>query len=113
MRTGSLMNLIAADAATLPEVGSGATLCFWTDRSACTVIHVSEKRIVVQTDKATRTDSNGMSDTQTYAYEADPKGAIHVFTKRKNGKFYEQGSAMGEGTKLSLGARRAYHDYSF
>lgn len=113
MRHANLFNLIAPDAASVPEVGSGATISYWTDRHAYTVIEASEKVIKVQRDKATRTDNNGMSELQSYTYEADPNGMVLTFTRRKNGKYYERGSAMGEGVKLSLGYRAEYYDHGF
>lgn len=54
-------------------------------RHAGTVIKVTRCTVTVQEDKAIRTDTNGMSESQTYTYEPDPKGAVHVFRKTKNG----------------------------
>ncbi|HEY1153473.1 MAG TPA: hypothetical protein VGE73_06440, partial [Pseudolabrys sp.] len=64
MRTNSLFNLLAADAAALPAIGDGATIAGWTDRKACTVIYAEGDTIIVQRDNADRTDTNGMSDCQ-------------------------------------------------
>lgn len=113
MRHGSLTNLLMPNASQTPEVGSGATISYWTDRRAATVIEATDRVVKVQEDKATRTDKNGMSDSQSYTYEPNPRGAVHTFTKRKNGRFYEKGSAMGEGAKLSLGFRDEHYDYGF
>jgi hypothetical protein len=113
---GNLANRIAESTrAPQPTVGMGATLCYFSDRHAATVIEVSEngKRIVVQQDKATRTDSNGMSESQTYEYAADPAGAKTTFTLRKNGRWVESGSAMKNGTGLRLGEREEYFDFGF
>ena len=86
----------------------------FSDRNACTVIKViSPKEIVVQEDTATRTDSNGMSDSQDYSYAPNPIGCIYEFTKRKNGRWVRKGESLGDGTGLRLGDRDAYHDYSF
>ncbi len=99
---------------TVPAVGMGATICHWTDREACTIVSVSAsgKQIVVQKDKATRTDNNGMSEMQGYSYAPDPVGAIRTFTLRKNGRWITKGSPM-DGTSCHIGHRRQYHDYSF
>lgn len=98
-----------------PKVGDGATHWCWTDRTAATVVEVSTdgKTVVTQDDKATRTDPNGMSESQTYTYSPDPEGSKRTFTLRKDGRYHEQGCAMGKGQRVSFGVRRAYHDYSF
>lgn len=97
-----------------PVLGMGATICLWSDRHACTVVYVGKtgKLVQVQYDKAIRTDSNGMSDSQQYRYQRDPDGIVETYTLRKNGAWVRQGDPMS-GTRLSLGVRRSYHDYSF
>lgn len=115
MYTNSMTNLIMGGTTSLaPEVGMGATILHWTDRTACTVVHVSPngRFLKVQVDKATRTDGHGMSDSQSYSYERDPKGALSDFSLRKNGKWVRVGDSM-KGQRLMLGDRRQYHDYSF
>jgi hypothetical protein len=115
MAYGSLINAISGSNPELvPEVGMGATVLYWTDRRAATVIEVSAsgRQITVQYDKATRTDNHGMSDAQSYEYEADPNGATRVFTKRKNGQWIAKGDSL-RGQRLGLGYRRHYYDYSF
>jgi hypothetical protein len=118
MSHGSLQNLIAANAtkgAPTPEVGMGATILHWTDRTAATIIDVSPngKTITVQEDTATRSDSHGMSDAQSYDYASNPDGATHVYTLRKNGKYVKQGNPLKGGQTVAIGYRRQYHDYSF
>lgn len=94
-----------------PEVGDGVTMCFYTDRHACTVISRTAKTVTVQRDKARRVDENGMSDAQQYEYERDPHGATYVFSLRKNGTWRQRGDSE-RGSRLVLG-RREYYDYSF
>lgn len=113
MKAGSLQNMMAdgaSDAAT-PELGMGATLVRWTDRHAGTVVYVSPSghKISVQRDKATRTDTNGMSDAQTYEFEADPNGAVETYTRRKDGTYRQAGGT----SRCLLGSRSHYHDFSF
>lgn len=113
MRTGSLVNHLmdqSGDAAKV-EVGVGATMVMWSDRHAGTVVEVSRTghRLVWQEDKATRTDSNGMSDAQSYSYERDPNGRAVVFTRRKDGSYRQTGGSA----RLLVGVRQSYHDYSF
>ena len=94
-----------------PQVGDGATLIYYTDRAAATVIAVSPtgSKVTVQEDRAIRTDKNGMSDQQTYRYERDPAGRVHVFHRNGRGGY----GGRGRGVRLSIGARNSYHDYTF
>jgi len=94
-----------------PAVGDGVTMCFFSDRHACTVIKRTAKTVTVQRDKATRSDGNGMSDAQSYEYERDPGGATYVFSLRKNGTWRQRGDS-DRGTRLVAG-RREYYDFSF
>ena len=94
-----------------PHIGMGATINHWTDRTPVTIINIThkEKRLTLQEDKATRTDKNGWSDSQSYIYENDPNGSIWVATLRKDGTYrLSKGSSL-----IVLGHRRKYHDYSF
>ncbi len=91
-----------------PTVDMPCTVCWQNDRKAATVIAVSPtgSKVTVREDKATRTDKNGMSDSQQYTYERDPAGARHVFHRRSNGSYQTRGK------RLSLGERSSYHDFS-
>jgi predicted flavoprotein YhiN len=109
--TANIVNhLMAISGQEVPEVGMGATVLRWTDRTACTIIKVSPslKTISVQEDKATRVDSNGMSEIQQYLYETNPEGIIHTFRKTKKGW-----RTAGGGHGLLIGRRCQYHDFSF
>lgn len=112
-RVGSLHNLIAdgSDDAATPEVGMGATVVMWTDRHAATIVEVSRTahKVVVQYDRATRTDKYGMSDAQSYEYEADPNGRTETYSRRKDGSYRIAG---GQG-RLLVGVRSHYHDFGF
>lgn len=94
-----------------PVVGMGATIQHWSDRTPATVITVSpsSKKIVLQEDKATRTDQNGMSEVQEYSYQTDSDGTLYTATLRDDGTYRIKGSKQ----LVSLGNRRKYHDYSF
>jgi hypothetical protein len=113
-QTGSLMNHIFSGCnMPAPEIGMGATILHWTDRTACTITAISKsgKRVEVVEDNAIRTDDNGMSDSQSYRYEPGT-GSARAFTLRKNGAWVAEGQSM-KGTRLAIGARRHYYDYSF
>jgi len=94
-----------------PQVGDGVTMAGWTDRHAATVIKRTPKTVTVQQDKATRSDSNGMSDAQSYTYERDPEGATYRFSLRANGTWRKVGDS-DKGMRMVAG-RREYYDYSF
>lgn len=97
-----------------PEVGMGVTECMWSDRHAYTIVAViSDRQIVVQRDKAVRTDNNGLSESQSYSYERDPDGERKTVTKRKNGKWVTKGDALKGGTGWLIGERNEYYDPSF
>uniref|UniRef100_A0A6M3LRF4 Uncharacterized protein n=1 Tax=viral metagenome TaxID=1070528 RepID=A0A6M3LRF4_9ZZZZ len=119
--TGSLVNhvLSGTKGAPTPEVGMGATILMWSDRRAATIVRVrlfqtgplkgKVRQVLVQEDKATRTDSNGQSDMQTYSYEPDTNAPIRVFTANRN----QDGVFRGAGGTLRIGSRNHYYDFGF
>jgi outer membrane biosynthesis protein TonB len=108
-----------------PEVGMGATILMHGDRKAATIqklIKVGSKDgIEVTHDVATRTDSNGESDQQTYTYESDPEGERQIFRRRPDntweevsrnkstGRYAAKGLA---GDRIRIGDRDEFYDYS-
>jgi hypothetical protein len=107
-QTGSLVNhlMTTSDTGKQPKVGDGVTICGWTDRTPATIIKLSSCTITVQEDNFKRTDNNGMSESQTYEYSANPDGNILIFRKTKKGW-------TRKGYSLSLCGRNRYYDYSF
>jgi len=126
---GSFINHLASNSKhvfKVPEIGDGVTFYQWSDRSAGTVTGVFNKVfgdsliIQVNNDKATRIDSNGMSDSQTYSYETDYNGHVIFFRwSEKKSQWQaveknEKGRWVLSGERsISIGNRDAYHDYSF
>ena len=113
---GSLQNNILARSiqdAPAPVVGIGATILLWTDRHAATIVEVKSggKLVGVRKDKVTRTDSNGMSESQTYRFEPNIAAPVEWFSRRKNGRYEQRGSTFGFG--LRIGDRQEYRDFSF
>lgn len=94
-----------------PIVGMGATIQYHSDREPATIIEVSPsgKRIVIQVDSVVRTDSNGMSECQTYEYYRNPEGTVHIATLRKDGHW----RLTGGKTLVCVGERSRYYDFSF
>jgi len=115
MWTGSLINRITPSNPKVPTVGDAATILRWTDRSPATVVEVSAdgKTVVIQDDNYRRTDSNGMSESQTYEFTPNPDGGKTTFTLRRNGRWVAKGCSMNDGNHLALGHRDRYFDYSF
>ncbi|WP_051442080.1 hypothetical protein [Arthrobacter sp. H14] len=111
----SISNQIAARTKPdVPTVGMGATELMASDRRAGTIIAINHdgRQLTFQRDKAKRTDSNGMSDDQSYGYSPNPGAQKRVYTRRKNGQWCLQGTVAGRAV-LAVGYRREYHDYSF
>jgi len=115
MQHGSLQNLLMGSGTATPKIGDGATVICWTDRHAATVIAVSKsgKSVSVQRDTARRIDTRGMSDMQEYECTPNPNGCRETFTLRANGAWVQKGQSMRGGSRLSIGERRPYFDFSF
>jgi hypothetical protein len=97
----------------MPEVGMGVTRCCHSDRHAYTIIDKpSATRIIVQRDKATRSDENGMSESQSYNYERDTDGDTYTLTLRVDGRWRAVGETKGDAGWL-IGTRMEYYDYNF
>lgn len=91
------------------KVGDGATICYYTDREAGTIIKRTKNTITIQRDKAFRTDNNGMSDCQEYRYERDENGFIEVYHwSNKYGCFRNSKNRL-----YVINGRHKYYDYSF
>ncbi len=84
----------------LSKVGEDATINYYTDRQACTIIKRTEKKIWVQRDKATLLNGlkSGAADAlefapggfcghtsgkQRYQYEQDKEGSVKCFSRRE------------------------------
>ena len=103
------------------KVGDGATVCYWTDMEAGTVISRTAKTLTIQRDKATLSEDfkpdfvpGGFfgtvinQDEQTYTYEPDPQGRIFkaYWSDRKHGFFAQQCLRVVKG-------RHEFYDYNF
>ena len=124
-QTNSLVNHVLSRAVIgqpEPKIGMGATLLCWTDREPATIIGVFKhvKMVKVQTDNYRRTDSNGLSESQTYEYTPNHSGSVHTFRQNKNGGWDEvylhpetNRYRKTGGHGLRIGERSAYRDPSF
>lgn len=109
-KTGTC-NECLRDPNTDPRVGDGATIQYYSDRVAATVVEVSPsgRRITLQVDHATRTDSNGMSESQSYHYTPNPVGFKHIAYRRNDGRYQLRGGYA----RVFVGHRSTYRDFSF
>jgi hypothetical protein len=102
-----------------PAVGMGATQCLYTDRHAGTITAIKKNKVgkvtafTFQQDTATRTDKNGMSDTQHYVYTPNVDGITRDVTLRKNGRWVDRGTDLNGCPSYVIGERDEFHDYSF
>lgn len=94
-----------------PQVGIGATIQHYSDRTATTVIQVDLKLkfVVLQEDIAKRIDNNGMSESQEYEYKTNPDGKIYKASLRKDGSY----RLVGSKEKVTFGVRDKYYDFFF
>jgi hypothetical protein len=107
---GSIINSILGEGRMPPpSVGMGVTLLHYTDRSPATIVRVSSSGRVawIQEDTATRTDKHGMSECQTYSFEANPNNPVVRINLTK------KGWKVANGPRVRLGHREKYHDFSF
>lgn len=112
------LSRIGTDAPTSQGIEPGAPCCviLYSDRHAATIETVKRfktgkragqvREIIVREDTAIRTDTNGMSDAQTYRFERDPNGLTHRFT-------WSNFAWRSRGMMLAIGFRAQYYDYSF
>ncbi len=103
------------------KVGDGATVNYYTDRNAGTIVKVTKCSITIQRDKAIR-DPNfkpefipgGFSayctnqDEQSYTYEPDENGEL--ITLRWSGKYNRYGTP---GNLTASKGRHEFYDYNF
>lgn len=103
------------------QVGDGATVCYFSDAHAYTIIKRTAKTLTLQRDKATLKQSfkpefivGGFcahctnQSEQDYDYERDPNGGIEIarWSERKKG-FYVNGCLH------VIPNRREFYDYNF
>lgn len=113
---GSLTNAIMRQSgAPEPEVGMGATILMWTDRSPATIVWVAKngKSLKIIADDYKRIDSNGISEDQEYEYTPRPDGTPTLYTKRKNGRWVRKGEGLNTGQAIRIGTRERYYDPCF
>ncbi len=108
-----------------PKIGMGATLIYFSDRSPGTIVFIGGKVggivVGVQGDSAKRTDKNGMSEMQSYAFTRNLDAGISYFRfDEKRGwrgirvnPDTDRWVLNGSTTGLRIGERDKYHDYSF
>ena len=102
------------------KVGEGATINYYSDSHACTIIKVTKSTITLQRDKATlnkdftpNIEVGGFAghctnqDEQEYTYERDEDGMQYICRWSK-----KHGCYMHNGMTISKG-RHEFYDYNF
>lgn len=127
-QTASLTNHLLARATISqpdPTLGMGATLLGWTDRYAATITGIvvnggKVKQIEVKRDIATRTDKNGLSESQEYRFERDTSAPPYFFRRNRQGRWEQiifntetQRWNKCDGYGLLIGRRDHYRDPTF
>jgi hypothetical protein len=97
------------------QIGDGVNYGAGSDAYPATVIAVSAsgKTVTVQADSYRRVDNNGYGGYQEYEYERNTEGATRKYTRRKNGRYIEQGAPAHAGYAALRRGRRAYQDPHF
>ncbi len=122
-QTGSLVNhCLTTGLQTVPVVGMGGSLCFWTDRHAVEVIAWDEKTLTVQVREMTAevVGGSGYGDEE-YKYHQNEKGEVHTYRFKKGWRKLRNGGKngkmllckKGDGPGLSLGRAESYRDPCF
>jgi hypothetical protein len=95
------------------EIGQGLTVYFYSDQKAGTITRISPsgKTIWFRYDIATRVGKVEMSESQQYTYAPSTTGDELKATKRKDGAWRLVG--WDSAPLVSIGQRKAYHDYGF
>lgn len=107
---GSLNNLIIHGVAyATPKVGMGCTILSWTDRIPATIVSVSKsgKSFEFTYDDYHRTDTNGLSENQTYEYTSRPDGV------RNKARLCKDKRYKCHGRIVIVGIRERYEDPHF
>lgn len=114
--TGSLVNhLYSRSGDPEPVIGMGATALHWTDREPYEIVGINRtkagaiKSLTLRALKATRTDSHGMSEAQSYSFESWPEQPTVEARLTRRG--YMIGGVKG--TMVKIGHAAKYHDFSF
>lgn len=116
-QTGSVMNHLMSRAQQEPQMGDGATILYWSDRAAGTVVqmHGDPKTLFV----VVRKDRQWRDERDNWFTEPDPDGTLCFFRRQKDDSWKETfidpltGKWRSGGAGLLIGHRNPYHDDSF
>ena len=94
---------------TLPSIGDGCTIIYFSDRVPATVISIfGNKTFLIQEDSYVRTDDNGSSESQDYKYSENKEGRTYRVSIRKNGVC----RISKQNTLVQVGYRQRFYDYT-
>lgn len=125
-QTGSLINHLQSrmvKGQPVPEVGMGATLLGWTDRSPATIIKVEEAGkflyITVRSDFARVVSGSAHDGSAEYEYSPNPEGYEQIFRIKEGGTWekvvrnLDTGRWVKREGGIFIGKRERYYDPSF
>lgn len=103
----------------IPEVGSAATICHWSDRDPATVSRVSlfksgaregqVRAVWVREDSWRLVSGSEANGSARYEYERNPEAPEVEFRANARGRLVQKGG----GSTLAIGQRRRYYDPHF
>lgn len=97
----------------VPEVGTRGTAVYWSDRRAVTVTEViTPSKVKVRFNK-TRCINYYTSEYEILPEIINELWAESVFTKRRNGRWVEEGQSSKDGVMLALLYHEHYIDPNF
>lgn len=104
-----------------PEIGMGVTFLLFSDRHPGTIVSIDKNIIGVQGDSYERVDKNGMSEMQRYEFTPNLEASIvfYRFDANKGWRNVQINPDTGRwvlsksSTRLRIGKRSKYHDFSF
>ena len=97
-----------------PQVGMGATECFYSDRKPYEIIEVKDARhITVRALDYKRIDDYGMSDCQDYEYISNPENPTAELFLTKQGEWRQRYGRRLGCNRFIIGYAERYYDFSF
>lgn len=105
------------------EVGEGATICHWSDRSPATVVEVLRfksgarkgqvRGVVTQPDSYRLTSGSEQDGSAQYEYSRNPDAPRSTWLYSERYRRFTKQGAGSTGPRLAIGQRDRYYDPHF
>lgn len=120
MVSGTPVNrMMSGSTKTVPVVGMGATVTFWSDRAPATVVAVrvfasgerkgQPREIDIQLDDWTVTSGSENNGSAVYEYSRNESAPVVTYSVNRRGRWLQKGLS-GRGGGLALGVRQRHYD---